>query len=49
MTMSRALDELGALSLVSRNIEGRYGEYRFNIHGEELWEKVLPRLRSPVF
>ena len=48
MTMSRALDELGALSLVSRNIEGRYGEYRFNIHGEQLWEKVLPQLRSPV-
>jgi len=48
MTMTRSIDELVRLDILERNTGGRYGEYKFNLDGKVLWEKVLPLLRSPV-
>lgn len=48
MSMSRALDELGALQLATARHAGRQRLLEFRTRGRELWDMVRDRLQSPV-
>jgi DNA-binding MarR family transcriptional regulator len=48
MSMTRAFDELEATNLAEVTVRGRERCIRFTAHGQELWTKALPFLRSPV-
>jgi DNA-binding MarR family transcriptional regulator len=48
MSMTRAFDELEATNLAEVTVRGRERCIRFTAHGQELWTKARPFLRSPV-
>jgi DNA-binding MarR family transcriptional regulator len=48
MSVSRALDELEALQIAKARHVGRQRRLHLLLHGRELWERIKPRLHSPV-
>jgi len=48
MTMTRSLDEIESVGLAEVSITGRKRLVYFDKNRRNLWEKVLPHLRSPV-
>ena len=49
MTMSKVASELSACELATTSKAGRSKVVRFPLSNIELWQRALPRLRSPVF
>lgn len=48
MTMTRAFDELAALGIGEHTVAGKNRCLRFTMNRKELWEQVLPHLKTPV-
>lgn len=48
MSMSRAIDELEALELVTTEVSGKFRHIRFILEGAALWQRARDLLRSPV-
>lgn len=48
MTLIRAFDELASFELAQTTFSGRDKLLRFDLTGQELWQKALPLIRSPI-